>query len=226
MAKLGSPPKVAARVRAAGGLEMSETDALPRIPGIRVAAVMERLSVTWPILRSRLLDFAEQHEGALTELRSALDAGDLVTARGWCGTLAAAGEDIGAEGLVDKLQTLERALRTGQQFYDHFCDEAEMEFDGLIKSIKRLPGTDEDDAIRDIVAGLYDFPALRSALGELQVALRKPDWEGADRSLEAVRRLGVPPDMLEGFRELEKLVVDRMLEDALDMAGILKLNLD
>jgi hypothetical protein len=203
---------------------MIDTEGLPKIPGIRVASVIERLDLSWSELRARMLDFADAHGHALAALRAALDASDASIARAWCDSVAAGAAEIGADGLVDKLKALERALRTGQQFYEYLYDESEMEFSGLIKAIGRLAS--DGDEIRDVVNSLYDFDSLRATFTALQVKLRTPDWESVDKPLGKLRELGIPPDELEGFRELEKLVGDRRAEDALDMAGILKLNLE
>ena len=159
-------------------------------------------------------------------LRKALDAGDHAEARRLAVEIGIAGSNFGADGLWKNARALESALRTGEQFFEHFYDALEMEFEGLVKSVRRLEDTGGINEVRDVIRSLYDFVGLRFAFGELQAALRKGDWPTADAALIRVRELGIPPDILEGFRELEKLVTDRSGPDALDMAGLLKQNLD
>lgn len=203
-----------------------DVESLPWVPGIRVGDVMERMGVSWMELRARLLQFARDHRRAFTELRSALDADDFESAQHICLDVAVASVNFGADSLCEKLRVLERALRLRQEFYEHLFDEAEMEYSGLVKAIDRIAELGGTSDIRDVIRSLYDFRALRAALDTMQQGLRRKDWKAADKALEQVRDLGVPPDVLEGFRELEKLVRDRVAEDALEMAGILKQNLE
>jgi len=205
---------------------MSESETLPRVPGIKVPEVVARLRISWEELRERLLTFVREHGQSLRALRGALDAGDVSEARRLSVELGIAGANFGADKLWENARALEAALRTGDRFFEHLYDEVEMEFSGLVKGIERMNDGFPSREIGDVIASLYDFSALRRALSDLQMALRGRAWDAADAALKAVRDEGIPPDMLEGFRELEKLVRDRAADDALDMAGILKQNLD
>lgn len=205
---------------------MDKPETLPRIPGINVADIVRRLSISWEELRPRLEAFAGEHGRSCLALRAAMDAGDHDAARRLAGGIGTAAASFGADKLWEKCRALEAALRTGERFYEHLYDDVEMEVFGLIKGIQRLGDANAGADVQDVIASLYDFAALRRALSGLQAGLRRSDWTAANAALQTVREEGVPPVVLEGFRELEKLVRDRCAADALKMAGILKQNLD
>ena len=201
-------------------------DAHQRIPGINVPDVLSRLNLSWGELRDRLRDFSLNHGQSLVELRGALDDGDHAAARRLAVEMGISGANFGASGLMEKSRALEFALRTGEKFYEHLYDSLEMEFSGLVAGVERLNGQGAIDDMRDVIRSLYDFAGLRAVFDDLQSRLRTMEWIGADAALKRVRELGIPPESLEGFRELEKLVRDRSAADALEMTGILKQNLD
>lgn len=204
----------------------NKADSYPPIPGVRVADVIERLNLSWDELQGRLLQFAADHGGALKEMRAALNSGDMEEARQLAVVIGIAAVNFGADGLWEKSRLLEHALRTGNKAYEYLFDDMEMEFDGLVKAIEALRDPSANPEVRDVLQSLYDYGALRRAFDELQSRLRAAEWEAVDAALDRIVEQGIPPVALEGFREMKKLIEDRDAQSALEMAGLLKQNLE
>jgi HPt (histidine-containing phosphotransfer) domain-containing protein len=161
---------------------------LPEVPGLDVALALRYLGGQAGLYRRVLRQFLRHHAGAPQRTRAALAAGDTDTLKTLVHGLWGTAEPIGAAGLAQRAQALDRALAAGASAQALVADVA-----ALLEELQRLldaigQALTAGPAEAEAGAATVDAPGLEALTG----LLREGDYAAvaAWRSLApALRRL-------------------------------------
>jgi HPt (histidine-containing phosphotransfer) domain-containing protein len=198
---------------------------IPDVPGINILAAMERLGMPWSEFRAMLQQFASGQEHSVRELRDHLNRNQIEQTMPYLHAISANCELVAAARLKECARALERALRSGEKHYEHLYDALDMESSGILRAIKAFHDPHAEFEVRNMIASLYDFGALSDTLLQLKSALESDDSKTAQGLLKQMVADGIPPAIVDSYRQVVKLIDTESFNDAAEIVGLMRENL-
>jgi two-component system sensor histidine kinase/response regulator len=174
------------------------------LPGIEVAATLERLGLDRATLDRMLLRFADGQGPTLDALRSAVAGSDRAAAARHAHAIAGAAGNLGADRLRTAAKALEQAGRDGHADLAPLLADVEAQAAIVFSSIGTLRRT--DDTAASSYGGPFDPEVARAALQRLDVALGASDLSAVSGALTELGSAGLPRFAQVDFSELRESV--------------------
>ena len=149
-----------------------DIDALPELPGINLAAGLERMRGNWPAYKRILKGFGDKQSDAADVIEEHVRQGELAEAAHLAHTLKGSSGNLGAEALFQQAAVIENACRAGNK------DEATAEINDLRACLQEVIAglvvleQDEDmqiNAQQEVKE--IDYGSLRALLRQIEGSL-------------------------------------------------------
>ena len=192
------------------------------LPGIDVDDALTRTGIDWNKYLGLLHRFAETIKAPLAELRQSIGQQDFESARRQALTVSVECMKLCADDHRQRARDLDQAIRNHSPEVATLAARLEQELNRLVTAIKASDNPFEDADVQDLLGSLYDYGEIERTLLQLENALISHDANLAGELLNKWERLGIPPDLLEGFKQIKSLAAGNIFEEAAGIAGILK----
>lgn len=195
------------------------------LPGINVDDALFRLGIDWNKYLGLLHKFANDIKTPMTELPGQLSQQDWEGARRHAMTISVECMKLCADDLRQQSKNLDQAVRTGSADAKDLWSRLESDLTQLLQAIAACDNPFEEADVQELLNSLYDYGEIETTLQQLESALASHDTSLAIELLNQWESLGIPPDLLEGFKQIKSLSGSSMFEEAASIANILKTGL-
>jgi len=204
------------------GVETMEAIPSHNLPGIQVDDALARLGVGWQQYLGLLHRFADDIQAPLASLQERVAQQDWEGARGQAMTLSIECMQICADELRQQAKELDQALRSKSPNSAHLAARLAEGIERLLRAISACDNPFEDAGVQELLGGLYDYEQIEKTLLQLESALNSNEANRSAELLDQWEKIGIPPDLLEGFKQIKSLIQAAQFEDAAAIASILK----
>ncbi len=165
--------------RAAGGQRTVPDDLeIPELSGIDVEAGLNRVAGNKRLYRSILLQFRDSAVNTVSELKIALDGGDIKTAMRSAHTLKGVGGNIGAVGLQKVAGVLESALKSeNSSGLESLLEAVELQLTEIVPGLSILDEAEEEYLNSNVE---IDIEAITALMVKLKALLEDDDSEASE----------------------------------------------
>jgi len=191
------------------------------LPGIQVDDALSRLGIDWKQYLGLLHKFADDIQSPLAALRERIAQQDWEGARRHAMTLSIECMKLCADELRQRAKDLDQALRSQSPDSADLAARLADELELLLRAISACDNPFEDADVQELLGGLYDYDQIENTLLQLESALNANDANLAVALLRQWENIGIPPDLLEGFKQIKSLTQAAQFGDAAAIAGIL-----
>jgi len=167
-------------------------DNLPgSLEGIDTEEGVRRVGGNRQLYRKLLVDFFQDHREDVHAIRKALDQEDLKTAQRIAHTIKGVSGSIGAGGLHRDAESLDSALKEGQQdLYPELLSRLEDTLAPVMQGLEVLAVNGEIEGPGAKDGGPMDVETIMPLLDELQTLLEEMDPEAEDKVTDLKAQLG------------------------------------
>lgn len=198
---------------------MDQTNSLP---GINVDDALSRLDIDWNKYLGLLHRFTDDVKEPLAGLQTSIGQQDWETARRQALTISVECMRLCADELREKIRGLDAAIRSQSSDIGGLVQELAGDIAKLNEAISRNDNPFEDAGVQELLGSIYNYKDIGETLWKLESALYAGNANAADELLAHWEHLGIPPDLLEGFKQIKSLTAVGSLDDAAAIASILK----
>ena len=199
--------------------ERSEDTILPEIPGVDIAAGLERVAGNTRLYRDLLTQFVEKQGDAASQISAAIESGNPERAERIAHTVKGVAGNIGIESVFTAADKLERAIRERSSGIGSSVAEFAHSLASGIQKIRRaLNESFTSRPAKGRSPATFDSQAASAALARLRILLEASDGDAVDALVAVEDALGGAIDreqMNEQLNALGKAVNDFDFEAAL-----------
>ncbi len=180
--QVSSPPATEEAVEEAGlkNVFVSLPDSLP---GIDIAAGLQRVGGNPDLFRKLLVEFYQDHCGDVGAIRDALDGGARETAQRLAHTIKGVAATIGAGQLHLAAKEMESAIRDGQQDrYANLIVELQMVMDPVLEGLSGLSVADETESSQPLSTASHE--EVTAVIESLKELLEEMDPDAGEKLAE------------------------------------------
>jgi HPt (histidine-containing phosphotransfer) domain-containing protein len=192
------------------------------LPGIDVDDALKRIGIDWNKYLGLLHRFAEAIRRPRAELRQSIEQQDFESARRLALTISVECMKLCADDLRQQARDLDQAIRNQSSDAATLAGKLEEDLSKLVNAITASDNPFEDADVQDLLGSLYDYGEIELTLLQLESALISHDANLTGDLLNQWERLGIPPELLEGFKQIKSLAAGNSFEDAAAIVNILK----
>ncbi|MGB0581620.1 MAG: hypothetical protein ACPGVU_18130 [Limisphaerales bacterium] len=192
------------------------------LPGINVDDALSRLGIDWNKYLGLLHRFTDDVKEPLASLQSSVGQQDWEGARRHTLTISVECMKLCADELRDKIRGLDNAIRSQTDNVSTLAQALAADIARLNEAISSNDNPFEDAGVQEILGSIYNYKDIGETLWKLESALYAGNANAADELLAHWEHLGIPPDLLEGFKQIKSLTAVGSLDDAAAIASILK----
>ncbi|MES2297372.1 MAG: response regulator [Pseudomonadota bacterium] len=197
-------------------LVVPDEAALPVIPGLKMAAALQRVGGSVKLMRKLLQRFAQTQGGACARILQAIEANDIGSATREAHTLKGLAGNIGASAAFDLAARLEQMLARGElEQRDAVLSELGMELHELVGKIALSLGAVAEPEPAASTAAPVERSELAQALRELAALLAQDDAQAIKRA-EPVCLMLTQAGQGEHARQIKRLAGQYDFEGALE----------
>ncbi len=167
-------------------------DKLPgSLEGIDIDEGLRRVGGNRKLYRKLLVEFLQDHREDVHDIRKALDQEDLETAQRIAHTIKGVSGSIGAGDLHRDAESLDSALKEGQQdLYHELLSRLEDALVPVMQGLEVLSVSGETEEPHAVDGDPVDAETIMPFLDELQTLLEEMDPEAEDKVTEMKAQLG------------------------------------
>jgi len=192
------------------------------LPGINVDDALNRLGIDWNKYLGLLHRFTDDVKEPLAALQSSSDQQDWEAARHHALTISVECMKLCADQLREKIRGLDTAIRSQASDVNTRVEELAKDIADLSEAISSNDNPFEEAGVQELLGSIYNYQDIGETLWKLESALYAGNAHAADELLAHWEHLGIPPDLLEGFKQIKNLTAVGSLDDAAAIANILK----
>lgn len=192
------------------------------LPGINVDDALSRLGLDWNKYLGLLHRFTDEVKEPLAALQASVGQQDWEAARRHALTISVECMKLCADDLREKIRGLDTAIRSQAADVDGRTQELADDIARLNEAISGNDNPFEDAGVQELLGSIYNYKEIGETLWKLESALYGGDTNAAEELLTHWEHLGIPPDLLEGFKQIKSLTAAGSHDDAAAIASILK----